>query len=133
MRVLRLPYAAAEEMFRRLLLNVAARNQDDHTKNVGFLMAPDGQWRLAPAYDVTYAYNPRGVWTARHQLSVNGKREGIDRADLLAVARQMNIRKPANIIGEVVEAVRRWPEFAAAAGVTDDQTVKISRAHRLEV
>ena len=117
MRQLRLPYPDAEQQFRRLVFNVAARNQDDHTKNIAFLMDEDGQWRLSPAFDVTYAYNPSGTWTARHQMSVGGKREGIGRADLLALADEMNIRRAADLVDEVAAAVALWPEFAQLAGV----------------
>lgn len=133
MRLLGLPYPAAVAVFRRMVFNVAARNRDDHTKNHSFLMTPDGEWRLAPAYDITYAYDPTNRWLRRHQLAVNGKREHITDADFLAVAKEMNIKKAPGIIGQVVEAVRRWPEFAAVAGVPDEQTAQIARAHRLDV
>ena len=83
MRALRLPYSEAKELFRRLVFNVVVRNQDDHTKNISFLMDEGGRWRLSPAYDMGYAYNPKGGWTATHQMSVNGKFDGITREDLL--------------------------------------------------
>ena len=86
MRLLRLPYSAAQEMFRRLVFNVVVRNQDDHTKNISFLMGEDGKWRLSPAYDMGYAYKPNGGWTATHQMSVNGKFDEITRKDLLVLA-----------------------------------------------
>ncbi|MDE5694457.1 MAG: type II toxin-antitoxin system HipA family toxin, partial [Alistipes sp.] len=79
MRALRLPYSDAQEMFRRMVFNVVVRNQDDHTKNISFLMGEDGVWYLSPAYDIGYAYNPNGGWTAAHQMSVNGKFDGISR------------------------------------------------------
>jgi len=131
MRELRLSYRDAEQQYRRLVFNVVARNQDDHTKNIAFLMDQSGQWRLSPAFDVTYAYNPDGAWTARHQMSVNGKREGITLADLLAVAAEMNIRKAKDIVAEVVAVVGRWPEFAADAGVDEETVARIGRALRL--
>jgi len=130
MRQLRLPYPDAEEQFRRLVFNVVARNQDDHTKNIAFVMDENGEWRLSPAFDMTYAYNPSGAWTARHQMSVNGKREGITVADLLAVADEMNIRKGREVIAAVVAAVGRWPEFAAAAEVTAETSDRIGATHR---
>ena len=133
MRLLGLPYPAAAAVFRRMVFNVLARNRDDHTKNHSFLMTPDGEWRLAPAYDLTYAYDPTNRWLRRHQLSVNGKREHIADADFLAVAKEMNIKKPTVIIGEVRDALARWPEFAAAAGMPAEQTEKIARAHRLDI
>jgi serine/threonine-protein kinase HipA len=131
MRRLRLPYPDAAQMFRRLVFNVVARNQDDHTKNISFVMDEEGTWRLAPAYDVTYAYNPRGRFTALHQMSVNGKREAIERDDLLAVAHEMNVKSAAAIVDEVVEAVARWPEFAGDAGVTPARVERIGKTHRL--
>ena len=73
-------------MYRRMAFNVVARNRDDHTRNIAFLMGPDGMWRLAPAFDVVWAYNSKGTWTNRHQMTVNGKRDDIERTDLLAVA-----------------------------------------------
>ncbi|HHG85683.1 MAG TPA: type II toxin-antitoxin system HipA family toxin, partial [Bacteroidetes bacterium] len=91
MRQMRLPYPEAEQLYIRMIFNVIARNQDDHTKNISFLMDPKGKWTLSPAYDVTYAFDPNNKWLRRHQLSVNGKREGIILEDLLAVAREMNI------------------------------------------
>lgn len=117
MRALRLPYSDAQEMFRRIVFNVIVRNQDDHTKNISFLMGEDGRWRLSPAYDMGYAYNPQGGWTAMHQMSVNGKYDKITRDDLLALATANNIKNPSEIIEEVRETVSRWPEIARETGV----------------
>ena len=117
MRALRLPYSEAQEMFRRLVFNIVVRNQDDHTKNISFLMGEDGRWRLSPAYDIGYAYNPKGGWTATHQMSVNGKFDGITRADLLALALANNIKDASAIIDEVCEMSSRWPEIAREVGV----------------
>ncbi len=130
MRELRLPYPDAVQQYRRMVFNVVARNQDDHTKNIAFVMTESGEWRLSPAYDVTYAYNPAGTWTARHQMSINGKREGIELADLLAVADEMNIRKARDVVAEVTESVGRWPEFAAAAGVDDQTATRLGATYR---
>jgi len=130
MRDLQLPCADAEQQYRRMAFNVAARNQDDHTKNIAFLMGADGTWRLSPAFDLTYAYNPVGRWTHRHQLSVNGKRDGIEREDLLVVGREMNIRKHAEIIDLVSAAVANWSRFAAEARVAADQAAAIGATHR---
>jgi len=130
MRTLRLPYTAAEQFFRRMVFNVVARNQDDHTKNISFLMDAAGQWRLAPAYDVAYAYQPGNPWTSQHQMSLNGKRDGFTRADLKAVAREMNIRGADDIVVDVVAQVTRWPEFAATAGMSGERTTAIANAHR---
>ncbi len=133
MRQLRLPYPAAVALFRRMVFNVLARNRDDHTKNHSFLMTPDGEWQLAPAYDITYAYDPTNRWLRRHQLAIRGKREYLTDADFLALAKDINIKKPTHIIAEVRAAIARWPEFAAAAGVPDEQMGQIARAHRLAV
>jgi len=130
MRELRLPYPDAEQQYRRMVFNIIARNQDDHTKNIGFLMDPEGQWRLSPAYDVTYAYNPSGDWTSRHQMTVAGKREGFNREDLLQVGREMSINKPADVVGEVDEAVGRWGEIAGEAGVPGEKVAAIGATHR---
>ena len=117
MRALRLPYSAAQEMFRRMVFNVVVRNQDDHTKNISFLMGEDGIWRLSPAYDMGYAYNPKGGWTATHQMSINGKFDDITRQELLTFAHQNNIKDAAMIIDEISEVASQWPDLAAECGV----------------
>ena len=117
MRALRLPYSAAQEMFRRMVFNVVVRNQDDHTKNISFLMGEDGIWRLSPAYDMGYAYNPKGGWTATHQMSINGKFDDITRQDLMTFAHQNNIKDAAMIIDEISEVASQWPNLAAECGV----------------
>ncbi len=112
MRQLRLPYTQAEQMFRRMVFNVVARNQDDHTKNISFLMDKDGVWRLSPAYDVSWAYNPKGEWTSQHQMSVNNKWIDIGTNDFLSVAEKMNIKRPAEIIEQIKDAVSQWNVLA---------------------
>lgn len=114
---------AREEAFRRMVFNVLARNCDDHTKNFSFLLDPkDGAgWRLSPAYDVTYAYNPSGEWTYQHLMSVNGKFSDITRADLLAVADRFQVPRARSVIRSVTSAVARWQEFSAEAGVGAEQ------------
>lgn len=112
MRALRLPYSQAQEMFRRMVFNVIARNQDDHTKNISFLMDREGKWRLSPAYDIGYAYNPKGGWTSQHQMSINGKFDDITRRDLLEFAQRNNIKEGAEIIEQIIEKVSRWPHIA---------------------
>jgi len=131
MRELRLPYPDAEQQFRRTVFNIIARNQDDHTKNIAFLMDQEGEWRLSPAFDVTYAYNPTGDWTNRHQMTLAGKRDGFTREDLLTVGREMSIKKGADIIGEVGAAVGCWAEFAAEAGVPEERVAAIGGTHRV--
>ncbi len=108
MRQLRLPYKDAEQLFIRMVFNILARNQDDHTKNISFLMDKSGKWRLSPAYDIIYSYNPSGKWTSLHQMSVNGKRDEYTSADLLKVAKEINIKSAAKIIEQVKQAVSEW-------------------------
>lgn len=112
MRRLRLPYGQAEQMFKRMVFNVIARNQDDHTKNISFLMDRTGTWMLSPAYDMSWAYNPKGEWTSHHQMSINNKWDNITRVDLLAVAEAMHIKKADSIINEICDAVSMWPIVA---------------------
>lgn len=112
MRALRLPYSQAQEMFRRMVFNVVIRNQDDHTKNISFLMDKQGKWSLSPAYDMGFAYNPKGGWTAQHQMSINGKFDDITRKDLLEFARRNNIKEAAEIIDRIAEVSSRWPLMA---------------------
>jgi len=132
MRHLALPLASMEEQFRRMLFNVVARNQDDHVKNIAFLMDKAGQWALAPAYDVTYSYNPSGVWTSTHQMTINGKRDTFTRADLRAIGRVAGLKqgRADALLDDVVAVVTRWPEYAATAGLSDDVVSGIGRAHR---
>ena len=120
MRRLRLSYSDAEQMYRRMVFNVVARNQDDHTKNISFLMDRQGKWALSPAYDMSWAYNPTGMWTSNHQMSINNKFDEITREDLLAVARNVNIKHADQIIGQVVESVSHWPNLAKEYGIPDD-------------
>ncbi len=112
MRALRLPYSQAQEMFRRLVFNVVIRNQDDHTKNISFLMDRQGKWTLSPAYDMGFAYNPKGGWTAQHQMSINGKFDDITRQDLLEFAKRNNIKESDEIIDRITEVSSRWPHLA---------------------
>ena len=127
MRALRLSYAEARQMFRRMVFNVMIRNQDDHTKNISFLMEEDGKWHLSPAYDMGYAYNPNGGWTATHQMSINGKYDDITRNDLLTFASQNNIKDATSIIDEVCEATSHWGAIAKDCGVPDSVIDKIKR------
>lgn len=113
MRQLKLSYAEAEQMYRRMVFNVLARNCDDHTKNFAFLMEPDGKWKLSPAYDICHAFRPDSDWVSQHNLSINGKRKDFVRNDLISIAKQNNIRNPDGIINEVLEGVKKWMDYAA--------------------
>jgi serine/threonine-protein kinase HipA len=117
MRLLRLPYPQAEQMYRRMVFNVMGRNCDDHTKNFAFMMDKTGTWKLTPAYDVCHAYRPGSDWVSQHSLSINGKRKDITRKDLLNIARQMNVKKAENIISQTAEVVAHWPVYADKVNV----------------
>ncbi|MDP3392177.1 type II toxin-antitoxin system HipA family toxin [Sediminibacterium sp.] len=113
MRSLRLPYPDAEQLYKRMAFNVMARNCDDHTKNFSFIMNQSGDWSLAPAFDICHAYRPNSTWVSQHALSVNGKRNNISIDDLLAVAKNMNIKKPVVILNHISDTVKNWKNFAA--------------------
>lgn len=104
-------------MFSRMVFNVVIRNQDDHTKNISFLMDKAGNWKLSPAYDIGFAYNPKGLWTDAHQMSINGKFDSITRQDLLDCAASNNIKNAPEIIDKVCTIASRWPEIAKNCGV----------------
>ena len=131
-RRLHLPMEAVEEQFRRMAFNIVARNQDDHVKNIAFLMNKKGQWRLSPAFDVIYSYNPSGPWTSRHQMSMNGKTDDFTKEDFVVFGNTVSMKKgrALTILSEVEEAVSQWPKFAAQAGVDKAQIKQISAAHR---
>jgi len=133
MRNLRLPYFDAEQLFRRMVFNVIGQNNDDHTKNISFLMDQSGQWSLTPAYDVTYAYNPSNIWLAQHQLSLNNKRRDITRSDLLAVANKMNIKRAKEIIEQVLEVISHWKNYAIDAGIPESQIKAIGSMHLINL
>jgi serine/threonine-protein kinase HipA len=120
MRRLGLPMPVLEEQFRRMTFNIIARNQDDHVKNIAFLMDRTGVWSLSPAFDITWSYNPVGLWTARHQMSMNGKRDGFTLDDFTACAETIPLKRgrARSIVGEIEAAVAGWPAFAEDAGVT---------------
>jgi serine/threonine-protein kinase HipA len=119
MRALHLPQSQIAQQFRRVVFNIVARNHDDHVKNIAFLMDRRGLWRLSPAFDLSYSYNPDGAWTARHQMSLAGKRDDFSLADMVAGARAADLspREARAIVEEVTEVVSRWPDFARAADV----------------
>jgi serine/threonine-protein kinase HipA len=131
MRTLKLSYSAAEQVYRRMVFNVVARNQDDHTKNISFLMDKNGKWGLSPAYDMAYSYNPYGTYTSLHQLSINGKRDGFTKSDLLQIAKSMNIKKANEIIEEVIDSVSRWSKIAEEQEIPKHQIEMIGKTHRL--
>lgn len=117
MRELRLTYADAEQMFRRMVFNVMARNCDDHTKNFSFLLKQGGTWELAPAYDLCHAYRPGSEWVSQHALSINGKRKDITKADLLVIGASIRCKKAPEIVDEISDTVHQWKTFADAVEV----------------
>ena len=121
-RLLKLGPAAMEQMFRRAVVNVVMRNQDDHVKNTAFLMERMGDWRLSPAYDVVYANDPENRWFHAHQMTLAGKSDGFVVDDLrrLGGTAELKTRKVDEIIREVEAAAGRWDEFVAEAGVPDE-------------
>ncbi len=120
MRRLHLPYRDMEQMYRRMVFNVVARNHDDHTKNHSFIMTKTGEWSLAPAYDLCFSYSVLGKWTNRHQMSVNNKRDNFTRDDLKTVGSDIGIRHYSQIIEEIVHVVSKWNIYAKDCGVNPD-------------
>lgn len=125
---LNLSYFEKTQLFRRIVFNDLACNYDDHTKNISFLMDKQGQWRLSPAYDVTFAYNPVGKWTNQHQIRINGKTTKITDNDLIALASEVNIKKPEAIIKEIRHIISQWPDYAKEADISD-KTIKEINKH----
>ena len=134
-RLLDLPPVDIEQQFRRSVLNLLIRNQDDHVKNIAFLMDRSGAWRLSPAFDVAYAYNPSGAWTSRHQMSLNSKRDGFDLEDLVAFGAVCGFkrRRTLGVVSEIAERVRNWPTYAGEAGVYEPDAERINGALRLDL
>jgi serine/threonine-protein kinase HipA len=134
-RELGLPMAVIEQQFRRTAFNVIARNQDDHVKNIAFLMDKAGEWSLSPAFDVTYNYRSDGEWTARHQMSLNGKRDGFVIDDFLQCAELVSMQRnrALTIVDEVAAAVAAWPDCAGEEKVPDRMAAAIGDTLRLEL
>jgi len=122
-----LGYDAHDQLFKRMVFNVCMANNDDHTKNHAFLLERDGEWKLAPAYDLMYAHNPSNRWTSRHLMGVRGVFSDVTREDLLAVARMFNVRLPGECIERTIEVAKRWDTYAAEAGVNDRQAALIRK------
>lgn len=134
-RRLRLPRSDIEQQIRRAYFNILARNQDDHVKNIAFLMNRKGDWRLSPAFDVAYSYNPSGDWTSQHQMSLAGKRDGFSIDDLIEFARVGDVKKTSarNILSEVSQAVANWSAFAREADIPDDDIDRVMKTQRSEL
>jgi serine/threonine-protein kinase HipA len=134
-RQLGLPTDAVEQQFRRMVFNIVGRNQDDHVKNIAFLMDKSGRWTLSPAFDMTYSYNPAGRWTSRHQMTLNGKREAFVLEDFRAAARAVALKRgrAETILGEVQAVFARWRAYAGHAGVPEHWQESIAQALRLDL
>lgn len=134
-RMLDLPFYDIEQQFRRAVFNVLIRNQDDHVKNIAFLMNRKGEWRLSPAFDVAYAYNPTGDWTHQHQMSLNGKRDNFDLADLVAFGGFCGFKpkKAEAIIRGIHGHVEKWMDYADQAGIPEREAIKVFRTMRREI
>lgn len=111
-----------EQFYRRMAFNCLAANQDDHVKNVSFLMDRTGRWSLAPAYDITFAYDKDNKWLRGHQMTVNGKTTDIALADMVAAGKSMGLkeRRCKDIIEECAEVVSRFSDFAKEVGIRKD-------------
>ena len=132
LRLLQLPTSATEQLYRRMAFNIIARNQDDHVKNIAFLMNRAGHWSLSPAFDMTYAYDPTNRCLGKHQMSLNGKREDFVLEDFEDCAKTISLKRglAKSILAEVQEAVRTWSPIAEEAGVSVDRIKNIQATHR---
>ena len=132
-RSLKLPASATEQLYRRMVFNVIAKNLDDHTKNIAFVMDKTGIWKLAPAFDVTYSYNPDSAWTRQHNLSVNGKTKDFTKYDLLKVGKEMNVKHAKAIVEKVLGVVKKWSVYAAKTKVKSIQIKNIGKTHLINL
>ena len=131
-RMLELGQDTLEQIVRRAFVNVVMRNQDDHVKNTAFLMDRNGDWRLAPAYDVVYAFDPEHQWYNAHQMTLNGKSDGFGIEDLRTLGRMADLkpRKVDEIIRDVEAAAERWGDFTATAEVPEDLSGRVKDGFR---
>jgi len=135
MKRLGLPQSDLEQQVLRAMFNVVGRNHDDHVKNIAFLMNRIGEWKLSPAFDVSYAYDPMGYWTSQHQMSINAKREMFTKQDLIALAKIAGIkaRRALEMLACVTTAMKSWPDVAGSVGIAEDRIRKIQAAHRISL
>jgi serine/threonine-protein kinase HipA len=131
-RQLQVPRDHVAQLFKRMVFNLVFRNQDDHTKNIAFLMDRSGAWQVSPAFDVAYSFNPQGLWTSKHQMSVNGKRDNFVLQDILSAAEQTGLskQKVKKIIEDVLGCVQLWPDCAQMAGVSNEMMLSIGNTFR---
>jgi serine/threonine-protein kinase HipA len=126
------PAGTAEQLYRRMVFNILARNQDDHVKNIAFLMDRKGNWTLSPAFDMAYSYNPSGDWTNKHQMAINGKRDGFTLEDFTVCAKTAGLKQGqgTRIVREIQAVVAKWATYAEMAGVPGKVIESIALAHR---
>ena len=132
-RKLNLSHEDSIQLFKRMIFNVLSRNQDDHTKNISFLMREDGKWRLSPAYDVTYSFDSSNIWLSTHQMSINGKRDNFKISDFEKIAKDENIKNWKSIFEEVLSGVLLWENFAKDLEIEKDKISNIKKMHRLSL
>lgn len=132
-REMKLSHKDTEQLFTRMVFNIMARNQDDHTKNISFLMNKEGEWSISPAYDITYAYNPNNFWLKNHQMSINGKRENqlITKKDVLTIAKSNSIKQPLKIIETIRNVLNNWETYAKNTEITEEQITEIKNNFNL--
>lgn len=133
LRELNLPPYDIEQLYRRMVFNVISRNQDDHTKNISFLMDKNGNWKLSPAYDVIYSYNPKGEWTNQHQMTINGKRDEFTLKDLYKVGADQRIDSYKSIVKDITDVISTWPEIAKESEIKKSYIDEIKNVHRLPI
>lgn len=123
------------QQFRRAVFNIVGRNQDDHVKNIAFLMDRGGKWRLSPAFDVSWSYNPNGRWTAQHQMSLGGKRDGFTLGDLVAAGKAAGLSRRAvnQVVSDVIDSASHWRKIAQKVGVRRDFIDDIEQTLRLDL
>jgi serine/threonine-protein kinase HipA len=126
---------ALEQQYKRAVFNIIGRNQDDHTKNIAFLMNKEGEWSLSPAFDVSYSYNPNGEWTSQHQMRINGKRDQFEMEDLIELSKKADLKKDKaiKIIENVTNVLKKWNEYAEKAGVFESFKNEIRKNLRTDL
>lgn len=113
--------------FRRTVFNVLAHNRDDHTRQHAFLMDEAGDWRLAPAYDLTYAAGPGG----EHYLDVEGEGRRPTRTHVVTLGKRHGLSEKQidAAIEDVRSATSDWDSLAKAAGVGAASRKLVAEAH----
>lgn len=127
MKRLKLSYEESLQLFKRMVFNEFAKNYDDHTKNISFLMDKKGVWSLSPAYDVTFSYKKDSIWVNSHQMLINGKSNDITLDDLLKVSASVGIKKGDAItsIEQIKESLSKWETFAEQSGMSERNYEKV--------